>query len=86
VELDTPSVRGALGGEDLVTLAPFDPLKLADAIDLLLEDRALRERRSEAARRMVADRTWERAAEQFEQRLREAVPVDSETVRSSNGK
>jgi O-antigen biosynthesis protein len=83
VELDTPSVRAALGGEELVTLAHFDPLKLADAIDQLLEDRALRERRSEAARRMVAGRTWERAAEQFEHCLREAVHEASEAPRTS---
>ena len=86
VELDTPSVRAALGEEDLVTLAPFDPLKLADVIDQLLEDRALRERRSEAARRMVAGRNWERAAGQFEQHLREAVREDSEAPRASNRK
>jgi O-antigen biosynthesis protein len=77
VELDTPSVRAALGGEDVVTFAPFDPIKLADAIEQLLEDRALRERRSETARRILADRTWERAASQFEQRLREAVPQNA---------
>jgi glycosyltransferase involved in cell wall biosynthesis len=83
VELDTPSVRAALGEEELVTLAHFDPLNLADAIDQLLEDRALRERRSEAARRMVAGRTWERAAEQFEHRLRQAVREASEAPRMS---
>jgi glycosyltransferase involved in cell wall biosynthesis len=83
VELDTPSVRAALGDDELLTLAPFDPLKLADAIDLLLEDRALRERRSETARRIVAGRTWERAAGQFEQRLREAVREESEAPRAS---
>jgi O-antigen biosynthesis protein len=77
VELDTPSVRAGVGEEDLVTLAPFDPLGLADAIDGLLEDRALRERRGERARRMVAERTWERAALQFEQSLREAAALSS---------
>jgi glycosyltransferase involved in cell wall biosynthesis len=74
VELDTPSVRAAFGEDDVVTLAPFDPLGLADVIDGLLEDRALRERQSEAARRMVAGRTWESAARQFERHLRAAVP------------
>jgi glycosyltransferase involved in cell wall biosynthesis len=74
VELDTPSVRAALGGDDVVTLAPFDPLRLADAIEYLLDDRTIRERRSETARRIVAGRTWERASRQFEQSLRGAVP------------
>jgi O-antigen biosynthesis protein len=86
VELDTRSVRATLGDGDLVTLAPFDPVGLADAIEQLLEDRALRERRSEAARRLVADRTWARAAGQFEQRLREAIAEDFEALRTSNRK
>jgi glycosyltransferase involved in cell wall biosynthesis len=84
VELDTASVRAGVGEEDLVTLAPFDPLGLADAIDGLLEDRALRERQSERARRMVAERTWRHAALQFEQSLRGAVPGDLAATRTSN--
>lgn len=73
VELDSPSVRAGLGGGDALTLAQFDPIALADAIELLLDDPALRSRRSEAGRRLVAERTWERAGEQFERCLREAV-------------
>lgn len=73
VELDTPSVRTALGGEHALALARFDPLALADAIERLLDDPELRARRSEAGRRLVAERTWERAGEQFERCLREAV-------------
>jgi O-antigen biosynthesis protein len=84
VELDTPSVRSALGGDDVVTLAPFDPLRLADAIEQLLDDHSIRERRSETARRIVAGRTWERAAGQFEQSLREAVPEDPAATATGN--
>jgi glycosyltransferase involved in cell wall biosynthesis len=84
VELDTPSVRAALGEDDGVTLAPFDPLGLADAIEQLLEDRALRERRSERARQIVAGRTWEHAAGQFEQGVRAALAESSEAARVSN--
>ncbi len=73
VELDTPSVRAALGGEEAVTLAPFDPLGLADAIERLLADPDLREQRADAGRRLVAERTWERAGEQVEGCLREAL-------------
>jgi glycosyltransferase involved in cell wall biosynthesis len=73
VELEVPSVRAALGEEDALTLARFDPLALADAIERLLDDSELRTRRSEAGRRLVADRTWKRAGEQFERCLREAV-------------
>ena len=85
VELDTASVRMALDDDDGVTLAPFDPLGLAGEIERLLEDRGLRERRAEAARRLVADRTWEHAAEQLEQRLREAVPESSALGASDRG-
>jgi O-antigen biosynthesis protein len=73
VELDTPSVRAALGGDDALTFSRFDPLALADTIELLLDDSGLRRRRGQAGRRLVADRTWERAGEQFERCLREAA-------------
>ncbi|MGH2743777.1 MAG: glycosyltransferase family 4 protein, partial [Thermoleophilaceae bacterium] len=73
VELDTPSVRAALGGEEGVTLVPFDPLGLADAVERLLDDPKLRARRGEAGRVLVAERTWDRAADQFERCLREAL-------------
>jgi O-antigen biosynthesis protein len=73
VELDNPSVRAGLGGVDALTLAQFDPIAIADAIELLLDDPGLRSRRSEAGRRLVAERTWDRAGEQFERCLREAV-------------
>jgi O-antigen biosynthesis protein len=73
VELDSPSVRAGLGAVDALTFAQFDPIALADAIELLLDDPELRSRRSEAGRRLVAERTWDRAGEQFERCLREAA-------------
>jgi O-antigen biosynthesis protein len=73
VELDTPSVRAGLGGGNALTLTRFDPLELTDEIERLLDDPELRARQSEVARRLVAERTWERAGEQFERCLREAV-------------
>jgi O-antigen biosynthesis protein len=73
VELDTPAVRAALGGDDAVTLSEFDPLALADSIERLLDDPGLRAHRSEAGRRLVAERTWSRAAKGFERCLREAA-------------
>jgi O-antigen biosynthesis protein len=85
VELDTPSVRTALGGEDALTLARFDPLALADAIERLLDDPELRARRSEAGRRLMAERTWERAGEQFERCLGEAV-ADAARVSLAGGR
>ena len=73
VELDGPSVRAAFGGDDALTLSPFDPLALADGIQRLLDDPGLRGRQSEAGRRLVAGRTWTAAGEQVERGLREAL-------------
>lgn len=73
VELDSPSVRAAFDGGETVTLVPFDPVALATAVERLLDDPALRGRQSEAGRRLVAERTWERAGEQLERVLREAL-------------
>jgi O-antigen biosynthesis protein len=84
VELDTPSVRTALGGEGPLTLASFDPLGLAHAIERLLDDPELRANRAEAGRRLVADRTWDRAGEQFEHCLREAVAEAAGAVLGSD--
>jgi O-antigen biosynthesis protein len=84
VELDNPSVLAALGGEDALTLARFDPLELTDAIECLLDDPELRARRSRAGRRLVAERTWERAGERFERCLREAVAEAAGVPLSSN--
>jgi len=80
VELDTPSVRAALGGEDALTLAPFDPVGLAGAIEELLDDPGLRAERGEAGRRLVADRTWDKAGEQLERCLREALAAAQTNV------
>jgi glycosyltransferase involved in cell wall biosynthesis len=73
VELDSPAVRAALGGDDGVTLTEFDPVALADSIERLLDDPDLRARRGEAGKRLAAERTWKRAGERFERCLREAA-------------
>jgi glycosyltransferase involved in cell wall biosynthesis len=85
VELDTPSVRAAFVGEDALTLSRFDPLALAEAIERLLDDPDIRARQSEAGRRLVADRTWDRAGEEFEHCLREAV-ADAPSAASAGGR
>ena len=73
VELDTPSARAAFGADGPVEFAPLDPFGLARAIERLLEDPALRERRAVDGRALAAERTWARAAEQVEHGLREAL-------------
>jgi O-antigen biosynthesis protein len=85
VELDNPSVRAALGGEEVLTLSRFDPLALAEAIERLLDDPDIRVRQSEAGRRLVAERTWDRAGEEFERCLREAV-ADAPSAASAGGR
>ncbi len=62
-------------GEDRapLELAAADPVAIADALERLLDDPALRARRREAGIAYVAPRTWERAADQVEQALRDAL-------------
>jgi O-antigen biosynthesis protein len=73
VELDTPSVRAAFEGADAVTLVPFDPLVLANAVEQLLDDEPRRRMLDELGRALVAGRTWTSAAEQVEDALRAAL-------------
>jgi glycosyltransferase involved in cell wall biosynthesis len=65
------SIFGPDGGP--LELAPMDPDKLADAMERLLDDRELWERRSREGRDLVASHTWDVCAEQTERGLREAL-------------
>jgi glycosyltransferase involved in cell wall biosynthesis len=73
VELASDSMRETFGADAPFELAPFDPLALADAIERLLDDPELRERRSRGGIAFVAQRTWEHAAGQVEMGLRAAI-------------
>jgi glycosyltransferase involved in cell wall biosynthesis/SAM-dependent methyltransferase len=73
VDLAGFSAETVFGADGPVELAPFDPVAIADALERLLDDRALWERRSQEGRAFVADRTWDRAAEQLEAGLRSAL-------------
>jgi len=73
VDLDRPSTRTELGPSDAVELAAFHPRALADALERLLDDPALRARRARAGAGWVAERTWARAAGQVEAGLRTAL-------------
>jgi len=76
---------GAVFGEDgPVELARFDPVELADALERLLTNDALREQRAAAGLAWTADRPWQRAAAEVEHGLREALraagsPADQST-------
>jgi glycosyltransferase involved in cell wall biosynthesis len=73
VELDAPSVVAAFGRDGAVDFAPLDPIALADALERLLADPALRARRAQQGAALRAERTWDRAAGQVEGGLRAAI-------------
>jgi glycosyltransferase involved in cell wall biosynthesis len=73
VDLASDSMVATYGHDGPVTLAPFDPLALCDAIEALLDDLVLRAERSRAGTAWVAARTWDAAAGQVEAGLRAAV-------------
>jgi glycosyltransferase involved in cell wall biosynthesis len=75
VELAGVSGEGIFGLDGGVTFADFNPLHLADAMEQLLDDRALWKKRSAEGSAWAQNRTWDAAAEQIERGLREALRV-----------
>jgi glycosyltransferase involved in cell wall biosynthesis/SAM-dependent methyltransferase len=73
VDLAGFSAETVFGADGPVELAPFDPLALADAMERLIDDPALWERRSASGRSFVDERTWDHAAGQVEAGIREAL-------------
>jgi O-antigen biosynthesis protein len=71
VELSGRSAEAVFGADGPVELAPADPLALAGALERLLGDPELRERRAAAGLEWVRERTWEHAADQVEAALLE---------------
>jgi glycosyltransferase involved in cell wall biosynthesis/GT2 family glycosyltransferase len=73
VDLAGGSTEAELGDQGGVQLASADPVALADALEALLTDGELWERRSHAGIEVAAGASWERAGEQVEAGLREAL-------------
>jgi glycosyltransferase involved in cell wall biosynthesis len=73
VDLAEFSAETVFGENGPVELADFDPGALADAVERLLDDRELWERRSQAGLEFVAGHTWAAAAQQVEAGLRTAL-------------
>ena len=73
VDLQHPSTEGVFGNDGPVSLAPFRPNAIADAIDELLRDDELWERRSRAGIEFVAEKSWEHVADVVEDELRHAL-------------
>jgi glycosyltransferase involved in cell wall biosynthesis len=89
VELDGPSTRAAFGvgpsgvahpadADPPISLAAATPGAIAAALEQLLRDPELRAARRAAGLELVRERSWERAAEQVEQGLREALRLAAE--------
>ena len=73
VDLAGISAEGIFGADGPVALSEFDPVAMADVIERVMTDPDEWQRRSEAGLQFVADRTWDRAAEQVEAGLRQAI-------------
>jgi glycosyltransferase involved in cell wall biosynthesis/SAM-dependent methyltransferase len=73
VELGGGSVESVYGADGPIELAEADPIALADAMERLLADAGLRARRSAAGLEFAAGLTWDRAADELEAGLREAL-------------
>ncbi len=75
VELAGVSAESIFGTDGPLELAQLDPYALADALERLLGDSALRERRSRAGIEFVASHTWEHATDEVEAGLRAALAL-----------
>ena len=73
VDLAGGSSEAVFGANGPVDLAAADPVALADAMEALLADEGHWGAKSEAGLAFVADACWDRAAEQVEAGLREAL-------------
>jgi O-antigen biosynthesis protein len=77
VDVASDSMLATFGPDGPIELAEPDPLRIADAIERLLDDIVLRAERSRAGTELAASRTWDHAAEQVEAGLREALRLAS---------
>ena len=73
VDLAGASTEAELGRDGGIELADPDPIAIADALERLLDDRDLWERRSRNGLAQVTDASWDEAARDVERGLREAL-------------
>jgi glycosyltransferase involved in cell wall biosynthesis len=73
VELASEPVLTTFGSDSPLELSEPDPLSLCDALERLLDEPGLRARAAAAGLQLLAERTWEKAAEQVEEGLRVAL-------------
>lgn len=84
VELAGISAESIFGAGGPLELAPLDPVRIAEAVEKLLDDRELWRRRSAEGIEFVATHTWEHAADEVEAGLRHALRL-RERVASGTG-
>jgi glycosyltransferase involved in cell wall biosynthesis len=73
VELAGVSAESIFGDDGPLELAPLEPHAIANALERLIADRELWQRRSRAGIEFVAAHTWERATDEVEAGLRHAL-------------
>ncbi len=73
VELAGVSAESIFGADGPLELAPLDPPRIADALERLLADRAVWERRSREGLEFVASHTWDHATDEVEAGLHHAL-------------
>ena len=73
VDLAGASTEAELGRDGGIELADPDPIAIADALERLLDDRDLWERRSRNGLAQVSEASWDDAARDVERGLREAL-------------
>jgi glycosyltransferase involved in cell wall biosynthesis/SAM-dependent methyltransferase len=80
VELAGRSMEQVFGVDGPVELAPPDVMQLATALERLLDDPGLRDRRSTGGVDFVGARTWDAAADQLEIALRRVLKLREDGV------
>ncbi len=78
VELAGVSAESIFGEDGPIELAEFNPFAIADAIERLLDDGPLRERRSREGIELVASHTWEHATDEIERAIRHTLRAREE--------
>jgi GT2 family glycosyltransferase/glycosyltransferase involved in cell wall biosynthesis len=73
VELAGRSIESVFGEDGPIELAADDPMAIADALERLLDDGPLWERRAHEGLAFAQQRTWDNAADELEAGLRDAI-------------
>jgi glycosyltransferase involved in cell wall biosynthesis len=73
VDVASPAMVATFGADGPIELAELDPLRIAAAVERLLDDLVLRAERSREGTALAVTRTWDGAAQQVEAGLRTAL-------------